>query len=165
MALTQITYNNKSNYQSSSLANEYKVTASDMNEIKSVVNSACSQIDASTNYSGVEQIVATWINGKPIYRKVIHLGALTNSGTVIVSSGLDSSTIRLIKLYGFAMNTNDYETIPLPFVWGDNSNVSTYIGLFFGGTSSSGNVWCRTNKSNANLYDAYAILEYTKITD
>ena len=33
-----ITYNDKSNYQSSSLANEYKVTADDMNEIKSVVN-------------------------------------------------------------------------------------------------------------------------------
>lgn len=33
-----ITYNDKSNYQTSSLANEYKVTADDMNEIKSVVN-------------------------------------------------------------------------------------------------------------------------------
>lgn len=33
-----ITYDDKVNYQSSSLANEYKVTAGDMNEIKSVVN-------------------------------------------------------------------------------------------------------------------------------
>lgn len=47
MALSQITYNDKSNYQSSSLANEYKVSANDMNEIKSVVNSA---IDNITGY-------------------------------------------------------------------------------------------------------------------
>lgn len=39
MALTKINYNDKDNYQSSALANEYKVTASDMNEIKTVVNS------------------------------------------------------------------------------------------------------------------------------
>lgn len=165
MALTQITYNNKSNYQSSSLANEYKVTASDMNEIKSVVNGACTQIDSSINYSGVEHVIGSWIDGKPIYRKVIHLGTLTNSGTTIVSSGLDSSIVRMHNVYGIAMKTDDYETIPLPFTWGDNSNVSTYIGLFFAGTSSNGNIWCRSNKSNASSYDAYAILEYTKTTD
>ena len=39
MALTKINYNDKDDYQSSALANEYKVTASDMNEIKTVVNS------------------------------------------------------------------------------------------------------------------------------
>lgn len=49
MALTQITYNDKSNYQSSSLANEYKVSASDMNEIKGVVNGACTQVDTNTS--------------------------------------------------------------------------------------------------------------------
>lgn len=48
MALTQITYNDKTNYQSSSLANEYKVSDSDMNEIKSVVNGACTQVDNLT---------------------------------------------------------------------------------------------------------------------
>ena len=48
MALTQITYNDKSNYQSSALANEYKVSANDMNEIKSVVNGACTQVDSLT---------------------------------------------------------------------------------------------------------------------
>ena len=48
MALSQITYNDKSNYQSSSLANEYKVTANDMNEIKSVVNGAVTQVDTLT---------------------------------------------------------------------------------------------------------------------
>ena len=44
MALNKITYDNKSNYQTSSLADIYKVTADNMNEIKTVVNSI---IDAS----------------------------------------------------------------------------------------------------------------------
>lgn len=39
MALNKITYDDKSNYQTSSLADIYKVTADNMNEIKTVVNS------------------------------------------------------------------------------------------------------------------------------
>ena len=156
--MSLITYNDKSNYQVSALANEYKVSANDMNEIKVAINN-------STTYSTTELVIGTGENGKPVYRKVIPLGTLTNNGTTIVSSGLDSSIVRMSKVYGTAINTNDYETLPLPFVWGDNSNPTTYIGLFFGGTSSNGNVWCRTNKNNANLYNAEAILEYQKTTD
>lgn len=72
MALTQITYNDKSNYQSSSLANEYKVSASDMNEIKSVVNGACTKVDSIDDrvktalvkgFSAVTSVSATSSNG------------------------------------------------------------------------------------------------------
>lgn len=45
MALNKISYNDKSNYQTSSLADEYKVTDDDMNEIKSVVNGAIDKLE------------------------------------------------------------------------------------------------------------------------
>lgn len=51
-----ITYNDKSDYQSSSLANEYKVSASDMNEIKTVVNNnaTTTQQTITDLYSGID---------------------------------------------------------------------------------------------------------------
>lgn len=121
--------------------------------------------DLSNTYSTSEMKIGTWIDGKPIYRKVVHLGTLVNNDTLIVSSGLNSSTTRVVKIYGYAIHTSTFEVLPLPFSWGDYSAVQTYISLFFGGTASSGDIWCRTNRSNASNYDAYAIVEYTKTTD
>ena len=69
MALNKITYDDKSNYQSSSLANMYKVSASDMNEVKTVVNGICDQVDNMSTYSTTETAIGTWTDGKILYRK------------------------------------------------------------------------------------------------
>lgn len=137
-----------------------KVNADDMNEIKSVVNE-----NANINeYSTTEQVIGKWINGKPIYRKVVPLGTLPNQDTIQVSSGLDSNIVRIVHIYGVVTDKTNYEAFPIPFSWGSNTEIQNFCGIFFGGTGSSGNVWFRTNRNMSN-YEGYAILEYTKTTD
>ena len=155
MALTQITYNDKSNYQSSSLANEYKVSASDMNEIKSVVNGACTQVDDSIGYSTTETAVGTWIDGKTIYRKVVDCGALPNATNKAVNhniSNLDTFT----SIKGFAKNPNTKLWIPLPYIQ------KTYVNYAVEIYVSDTQIIIGTQDNKSGYSQSYMVLEYTK---
>ena len=157
MALTQITYNDKSNYQSSSLANEYKVSASDMNEIKSVVNGACTQVDNSISYSTTEKVVGTWIDGKPIYRKVVNFGALPNATSKSVAHNI-SNIAMITDIRGVALNpsTNTYLTLPYATTTA-TQNLQLYVNLT--------NITANTGFNLSIYTTTYIILEYTKTTD
>lgn len=159
--MSRITYANKVALNSNAgIPAQNKVNDTDMNEIKSVVNE-----NANINeYLTTEQVIGKWIDGKPIYRKLVPLGTLPNQDTIQVSSGLDSNIVRIVHIYGTVTSKIDYETFPIPFSWGSTTVVENFCGLFFGGTGSSGNVWFRTNR-NMSDYTGYAILEYTKTTD
>lgn len=153
MALTQITYNDKSNYQSSSLANEYKISASDMNEIKSVVNGACTQVDNSTGYSTTETAIGTYINGETLYRKVIDIGALPNASSTSIATGLNNVTIR--KIYGIAVHSNG-TTIPLPYVAISTTNM---VSIAY---TSTNYISIDTSSIDRSDYYGKIYLEYTK---
>ncbi|MCI7633894.1 MAG: tail fiber protein [Mollicutes bacterium] len=97
-----------------------------------------------------------WIDGKPIYRKVISCGALPNSTTKIVNHNI--SDIDNSRMYGFAVRTSDKREFPLPFSSADgNGNIqldltSTYIQI-------------TSNIDRSSFNTSYVILEYTKTTD
>lgn len=66
MALTQITYDNKETLNAQpSIANKNKVTSNDMNEIKTVVNGACTQVDTNTTNIGNLTGTILWTNPNP----------------------------------------------------------------------------------------------------
>ena len=77
--MAQISYTDKVALNINADIPDYnKVTPEDMNEIKSVVNENEVQMngiqDAITdiqNYSTTETVVGTWIDDKPIYRKIL----------------------------------------------------------------------------------------------
>lgn len=91
--MSKITYENKAALNvNSDIADINKVNASDLNEIKEVVNNnddnmgllsnlnttnkgsvvnAINEVNNKFNYSTEEQVVGKWTNGKPIYRKVV----------------------------------------------------------------------------------------------
>ena len=119
---------------------------------------------ANDVYREQETIIGKWIDDKNIYRKVISLGTLPNQSTIQKSSGLNPSIVRIVKIYGYCVKTSVNETFPLPFVWGNTDSATTYVGMFFGGTDNSGNIWLRTNRDMSD-YIGYVILEYTKTTD
>ena len=167
----------KINFQDATLTSQAKVTIDNVDyEVTPPVYSGGTDLNAETfntmqnnieeaiSYSTEEQPVGKWINGKPIYRKVVPLGTLPNQDTIQVSSGLDSNIVRIVHIYGVATDKTNYETFPIPFSWGSNTEIQNFCGLFFGGTGSSGNVWFRTNRNMSN-YEGYVILEYTKTTD
>lgn len=116
------------------------VTVEKDNEANSIT------LKAKENYSEYEEEIGTWIDGKPIYRKVSNV-TISNKSTwtsLISISNLD----KLINVYGFCKN------VTLPRYESSNYYVqflfeNNYLKYMANGTSGS----------------AFIVTEYTKTTD
>lgn len=99
-----------------------------------------------------------WIDGKPIYRKVVDFGALPNA--TIKGVSFDNINVdTFVKIEGVAMSSNN-AAITIPFV--DDSSAIQSISIFANGTSVS----ISTGSVNRSDYTkCYITLEYTKTTD
>ena len=106
-------------------------------------------------YSTTEQVVGTWIDGKPIYEKTVDLGYLANSGTVYVNHNI-SNIKAVVSLKGIAQTGNGVN-IPLPFVSTTSSNC---VQL----SSNTTQIFTITGSDRSGFY-AYAIIQYLKSTD
>ena len=98
-----------------------------------------------------------WIDGKPIYRKVIDLGALPNATTKTVNHGI-SNLDAIINWYGYAERPSDGGHFPLPYVFGGLAENN--IGVF-----ASPSVITVTTGTDRSAMTGTIILEYTKTTD
>jgi hypothetical protein len=87
----------------------------------------------------------SWIDGKPIYRKVIDVGAFPNSSIKEVSHNIRGID-QVIKIHGLAKNST-YKHV---FQQGD---CNIYVTGAF--------IWIDA-ASNYSTYEGYVILEYTK---
>lgn len=118
-----------------------KVTDSNMNEIKSVVNANANYLVDSTTYSTTEKVVGTWL-GKPRYGRVYSINGTTaqNAWTTLLSiSNVDT----LVKgLMGGSPNNCVWNDTLLRVV---NNNLQYYCPL-------------------SHAY-TWVIIEYTKTTD
>ena len=109
-------------------------------------------------YSTSEVLTAErWINGKPVYRKVVSMGALPNAAAKSIAHGI-SDIDENLGLSGVAFNVNGDARIPLPYVSTSTSTIQMYM--------SKTNVIV-TNKIDMSVsYNkSYAIIYYTKTTD
>lgn len=161
--MSKITYTNKvAINENPEIPDINKVTDDDMNEIKAVVNNNDDDlITINTNlinlitYFTTETVVGTWIDSKPIYRKVL-------TGTLPTGSGENTfnfSGINIINFYGKIKATsgatfliNTYYT-PIPAY-----SISSWI-------DNSGNlkIECGSNYNTSSQYEI--VIEYTKTTD
>lgn len=118
-----------------------KITDSNMNEIKSVVNANANDLVESTTYSTTEKVVGTWL-GKPRYRRVYSINGTMaqNAWTTLLSiSNVDT----LVKgLMGGSPNNCVWNDTLLRVV---NNNLQYYCPL-------------------SHAY-TWVIIEYTKTTD
>lgn len=153
--MTKITYSDKQAMGiQPSIPEVNKVTDSDMNEIKTVVNGNDDKFIEATTYSTTETVIGTWINNKPIYRKVIYISSLPNATQGSYNTGV-SNPEQCVNCYGFATNGLALNVIrPL--------SVSSSIGCWFDITSNQIKVEAGTNRSSLS---AYVTIEYTKTTD
>lgn len=114
-------------------------------------------IDISNTYSLNELKVGTWLNTKPIYRKVVSCGALPNNDAKNVAHGISNlefvQTLRLMCITGTTFYEANMTGTPLIFNGGvvavrikdDNIQIATTF--------------------DATQHVGYAIIEYTKSTD
>lgn len=110
-------------------------------------------------YSTNEIRIGTWINGKPIYRKVIDCGSLPNNTTKQIAHNI-SNIERTIKCTGSAQYGTYFLDLPYMAISNGSISGSNSIGI----TADTTNVNIITG-SNRTSWSAYAILEYTKTTD
>ena len=114
-------------------------------------------------YSTSEERTGTWIDGKPIYRKVVVLTSFT-AGETVINHNI-SNIDKVINVSGFAYRRGgDYEILPTivpPNVQSDfqisiydinNTRFRLYLGRY-------------TTTGNTALTNLYIIFEYTKTTD
>ena len=111
------------------------------------------EVGEYSTYSTNEMVVGKWINGKPLYRKVVDLGNLTNNSSKTVSTGLYYSEDVITSLKGYAKNQSNPGFITLPM-----------RDILFQITQSAGDLFINTSENYSN-WKGWAIIEYYKTTD
>lgn len=123
----------------------YDVSASDTKKIK--VQNLVGSYSTDETFTG-----KYWIDGKPIYRKVIDFGALPNTTEKTVNHNI-SNLDTLIKMECIAKSASGAMNIPYINI----SDSSASVSIFYNTT----NIAIRTGYDRS-AYRAIVILEYTK---
>lgn len=137
-----------------------KITDSDMNEIKNVVNNNDDELTTintnltnATTYSTDEIRIGTWIDGKPIYRKVF------NRGNDISSFNHNIANVDLIWID----STHSIRKHPSGNVFniiGGTNDSTIKLAVYVNDTEVH-----IDNIGNLSPSEIYITLEYTKTTD
>lgn len=106
------------------------------------------------NYSTTEQVVGTWIDSKPLYRKVVDFGTLPSNGSKGVAHNI-SNLKRIVKLEGFAGSSMNKGGITLPHA--TNNPIALY--------ANDAEVVAVTNSDATGYTMTYVFVYYTKTTD
>ena len=97
----------------------------------------------------------TWIDGKPIYRKVVDIGALPNATTKTIAHGI-ANINNFTSITGIAYNSTRGLWANLPYPYSAANVCAIYAGR--------NNVFSVASVDFSDYVQAYAILEYTKTT-
>lgn len=147
------------------------LSAENLNQIQDNVESAINSVSSSiqpavyeaNTYSTTETRIGTWINDKPIYRKVVSFGALPNADTKRVSHGI-SNLENVIKVSGmgkrYIPSTQQYSWQPIPLLYAGNStSFNTSISI----NTTVISIACDNDRTD--FTENYIFIEYTKTTD
>jgi len=124
-------------------SDEYTYTCSYIND---ALNETYSTNEVKTN--------KVWIDGKPIYRKVINLGVLPNSSYIEVNTNL--TNVKIVKFDCYAYTSGLGALIKTYQYQNADNNIRTSV------YSDKVRI---TTTGNFSTWEGYAILEYTKTTD
>ena len=133
------------------------VDAVESGNLHAVTSNAVSK---SLSYSETEQKTGgKWIDGKPIYRKIVDIGALPNATTKTVAHNISNYGV-FTTIKGIAFNSAKTAQIELPYVATNAANINYAISIEINGSD----IQIITGINRTSL-SGYAILEYTKTTD
>ena len=107
------------------------------------------------SYSTTEQKTGGhWIDGKPIYRKVVDCGALPNNTEKTVAHNI-ANIEWVVKYNGMASNGNEWLQLP----------ASYYSTAAIGLSADSTNIFLRPYSNRTSYTTTLVTIEYTKTTD
>lgn len=156
MAVQTITYENKQYLnQNADIPATNKVQDTDMNEIKSVVNNNANILQGDTTYSSNEiDTGKIWIDGKPIYRKVINCGALPNYTIKSVAHNISNLDF-VVFLNGVSYSSTTGNYFPLPYV---ADTLPATVKMW----ATDTNINLQTTSDRTDYTKTYVTIEYTK---
>ena len=110
------------------------------------------------SYTYDEQIVGTWIDGKPIYQKTVNCGALPNTTQKNVNHGI-ANIDQYVSVFGIFYDTSGTgESAMMPFA---TPNSKDNVGVW---TKDKSTIALNTG-SDRTSFSACVTLQYTKTTD
>ena len=114
--------------------------------------------DSGHTYSTTEQVIGTWIDGKPLYEKTI-LCEIPSGGTRNTNHNI-TSLGTIVNIAAVAIGT---EYRPIPFTYATTvSNSAWYAGI----TVDDTKIFIEAGSSFGGGHSsAYVTLQYTKTTD
>ena len=116
------------------------------------------KINKKLGYSSEEQVIGTWIDGKPIYRKVINIGKLqATKGAYSYNHGI-SNIAYFTKVEGIINNGTEW--FAANSVYRGVNNYTYDFGLL----ATKTKITCST-QTDRSAYSIIVTLEYTKTTD
>lgn len=108
-------------------------------------------------YSTAEQVIGTWTDGKPLYRKVI---ACTSPATLTATVVASFDKNNIIKnYYGLCTIADSSQKVPINFYYTNAYNIGTFI------TQSTGTITMKIGSEAYENQQTTITIEYTKSTD
>ena len=140
---------------SNAIGNLSSLNTTNKNNLVSAINEINSNDIRRSTYSTDEQVIGTWIDGKPIYRKTFsfNLGSSINQWSTI---GTIANIKLPIRFYGMFWNASTTFSIPYAY---SSEDVALYCD------TSSKLFREQHSYTYANGLPAFAVIEYTKTTD
>lgn len=109
-------------------------------------------------YSTNEMVIGKWIDGKPLYRKVIEISITTAGDYTYNVANLNIDTTVFFNGYCYVENQTTTKR-PLPYItWNNNVNKTLVCSIE---SFDNNNIYCKSNWNNSKIFLS---LEYTKTT-
>lgn len=141
------------------IMNDDLVTSSNVLSAQETVRKIDSKVSEFTKYSTEETVVGEWIDGKPIYRKIVNTKTPNSTKTdTAIKTNVADNIETLVSVTGFFISTSSNKIIV-------NSNFgSEYYNAVYIRTSDN-SIIMQVGVSAYVNRDIVVTLEYTKTTD
>lgn len=124
---------------------------------------SCDDCCGGNVYSTEETVCGKWIDGKPIYRKVIMGKLAKDSGNEILFANVSDLKIdRVVNLHGNMSHNNNTVQIVFPISYNQTDGLVAAVNMFY--NNNTGSIYYHFLNCNG-LYSgsvANVIIEYTK---
>lgn len=114
-------------------------------------------------YSTSERRIGTWVDGKPLYRKVILVDNPTIGTGVQTIATTISGANNITKIEGLMKSSGGFN-IPFNSIWSNDINARNSL-LWVDVTSNTANIKYTINSNWISITNLVIIVEYTKTTD
>lgn len=117
---------------------------------------------AENVYSTEETVCGKWIDGKPIYRKVITGNLAEQNGSAHVFTNASELEIeKVINLYGNLIDKDDYQLM-IQTSYNEPRGLYAAVNMYY--STQNGNMYYHlfNNSGSISGRTAYVVIEYTK---